>query len=363
MITTTIVGILVVFFAWLESSGRWKNGLKISLFIIFIFLAIRYDFGNDYKAYQNLFNNIISHSSLKDVLKDPTLYGEIGWKVLCWLFKPFGFFTMVAFISAITIVILFRFIKKYVPSKYYWFVILIYFFSPYYMLIMASAMRQELAVILYLLAIDFLIEKKPVPYLLIVIIATTLHTSAIVLTVLVVFCFVDKDRIKFVLPVFMAIFVTMLVIPEAYLKYVEKVVESVFLLNDYGRKLSATGFDTDFGLGFAFQMIIYLLLIIVFLRDKELSIVHIKMFYLFLIGIFLSYLSVVVLLSSRLAYYFFGASIVCYSIGISKIKYALIRVFFLIGILVNIFYQYFNFFLSNSWPKFNEYHTIFSVSP
>lgn len=361
MITTTIVGILAVLFAWLESSRRWEHGLKISLFVIFVFLALRYDFGNDYKSYYKLFDDIISYSSLKDVLQSRSLYGEIGWQVLCWLFKPLGFFALVAFISAITSIILYRFIKKYIPSEYYWFAILIYFFSPYYMLIMASAMRQELAVILYLLAIDYLIEKKPVPYLFIVLIATTLHTSAVVLIFLVIFCYVKKDRIILAISLFMTIFVTMLVIPEAYFNYVRKVVESSFLMDHYSSKLSETGFDTVFGLGFILQMFIYFGLLFVFARDKVFNIVNIKMFYLFLIGIIFNYLSIVVHLSGRITYYFFGATIVCYALGVYKMKYSIIRIFFISGVLLNILYQYVKFFNTPMWAKFGEYHTIFSV--
>ena len=79
MWVTLVVGIISVFFAWLESSGRWRHGLKSSLFIIFIFLALRYDFGNDYMGYFEYFKDINSNENLNLITVKGT---EIGWVYL-----------------------------------------------------------------------------------------------------------------------------------------------------------------------------------------------------------------------------------------------------------------------------------------
>ena len=114
MWVTLIVGIISVFFAWLESIGKWKHGLKFSLFTIFIFLALRYDFGNDYMGYFEFFEDIDSYKTLN--LNLITVKGtEIGWIYLnkfFGLFGEHGFFLMIAFLAAVTCYILYRFIKN-----------------------------------------------------------------------------------------------------------------------------------------------------------------------------------------------------------------------------------------------------------
>lgn len=361
MIITAIIGILAVFLAWLESSGQWKHGLKASLFVIFVFLAIRYDFGNDYQPYYELFEEIVSFNNLGALIRDTSVYSENGWKVLCWLFKPFGFFALIAFISGINIFLLGRFIKKYIPTKYYWFAIFLYFFTPGMMLIMSTAFRQTLATMLFIFAIDYLIEKKPIKYLFVVLVASTIHVSALILIVLVVLCFAKRDYSKIVSVVFLAIFVAMLVIPSSFINYFEYVIESANLLNKYSTKLSDTGFDTKYGWGFILQMLIYFVLIQKMALSNKKILLESKIFYLFLISLLLSYSNLIVHLSSRLSIYLFGAAIFIHVYSSKKIINYKARVAFIAIICINTFYQYFSFYQDPLWEKFKSYNTIFSV--
>jgi len=129
MIGTLIFNMIALLFAWLESSGRYKNGLKISFFTIFLFLSLRYNFGNDYMGYLNSFLETNSYNTFN--LSSISYKGyEIGWVLLTRLFGPIGFFAMTAILAALTCIVFYRFIRKYVPPQYYWISIFLYVFSP-----------------------------------------------------------------------------------------------------------------------------------------------------------------------------------------------------------------------------------------
>ncbi|MEI6611186.1 MAG: EpsG family protein, partial [Deltaproteobacteria bacterium] len=192
MIGALIFNIIAVIFAWLESTGQYKHGLKLSLFTVFLFLALRYSYGNDYWNYFYMFMDTNSSSSFgESILREGW---EIGWLFINRVFGLLGtqgFFAMIAVLAAFNCIVLFRFIKKYVPPKHYWIAVFIYTFQPDMMLILSSAMRQAVAVSLFLLSIDFIIQKKILPYLILVTIATIFHTSSIVLYTFILLVFGD----------------------------------------------------------------------------------------------------------------------------------------------------------------------------
>jgi len=99
MIATIILGIFAVSFAFLAKYKNFRYGLEISFFLIFLFLALRYNFGNDYQSYFRCFNEITNSSKID---LNYMQYGRViepGWIILCWLFKPFGFYWLIAFHS------------------------------------------------------------------------------------------------------------------------------------------------------------------------------------------------------------------------------------------------------------------------
>ena len=93
-----------------------KRGLIWSMIILFLFLALRYNFGNDYPAYYTSFYDG------NDILEDSQV--EVGYKWLTILFKPFGFFIFIIWWSAFYIIALYKTIRRYVPEEYYWLVIM-----------------------------------------------------------------------------------------------------------------------------------------------------------------------------------------------------------------------------------------------
>ncbi|MEG0808464.1 MAG: EpsG family protein, partial [Alistipes sp.] len=183
MYHTLIIGLIVVFLSWLSRYNKTRYGLEVGFVILTVFLAIRYNWGNDYPGYLNGFIDINSYGiglfdwdAFSSFRED-----EVGWVFLNRLFAPVGFFGLVIALTIFEHVVLYRFIKKYVPVDWYWFAVFIYVFSSEYMLTGSSMMRQFLAMCIYLIAIDFMIAKRPVYFFLLILLAATFHTSAYIL--------------------------------------------------------------------------------------------------------------------------------------------------------------------------------------
>lgn len=173
MLTVIIVNALAVALAQMAAVRRSKRWLGGALFVLFLFLALRYDFGNDYGNYLKYFENA-------DVIR-LELRLELGWQVLCIVFQPVGFFAMVAALSAFNIAVYYLFIVRYVPPAHYGYAVLLYVFNPYLMLVQSSAMRQSLAISIFLLGLRYVEARRPWKYALCIALAATFHASAVVL--------------------------------------------------------------------------------------------------------------------------------------------------------------------------------------
>ena len=143
-----VTNLFAILFAFLEDNDKIKKGLIFSFSFLFLFLGLRYDFGNDYSNYLTIFNNISNGIVKLDF--DDSFATEVGWIYLCQLFKPLGFFIMIAFLAVIYCIIFYSFIKKYAPVKYYWLSLIILLFNPFLFLVQSSAMRQTIALLLFL---------------------------------------------------------------------------------------------------------------------------------------------------------------------------------------------------------------------
>lgn len=113
MIVLIIASIIALLCVYLKQRKKYVYGLEAAFIITTILAAIHYDFGPDYMVYYNFFNNwtrdvelSFNLSDMQEVFKDP------GWVILCLLFKPIGFFGMVAVLSVVQNYIYYSFIKK-----------------------------------------------------------------------------------------------------------------------------------------------------------------------------------------------------------------------------------------------------------
>lgn len=154
-----------------------EKGLKISLFLLFLFLSFRYDFGEDYMSYYDNFT-FMSYNERQNANV------EIGYNLLCLLFKPLGFLGFMIFWSAIYCFSLYKTIIRYVSPSFYWLFIFSIISNADLVFVGASAIRQTLAISVILLSLQYLENRKLTWYVILVLLASSFHQSAIIFVLL-----------------------------------------------------------------------------------------------------------------------------------------------------------------------------------
>lgn len=326
-------------------------GLALSFLLVFLFLALRYDYGNDYISYLTIFEEI-SGAAISDY--DPTEGDrEIGWFILNRLFSGLGFFSMVAALAIFNCYVYFRFIRKYVPTKYYWFAVFLYVVFPDNMLIQLSAMRQAVAISLFLLGIEFIINRKAIYFLACVALASLFHTTALVLLPAY---FLGGKRIIFgkgVVLILVATYVSMLLLYT----YLTPLVTWVMGL--FGDRYQVYEDQGVIGTGLGFVFFGVYLALLLFYHDRQRHANQV-LFRIAMVSVYLLPFSISFLMLARVGYYFSVVSIAAIPIIASQINSLPLRGIFIAAWVSFAIYSYLNFFSSLIWKDaYAEYEVFF----
>jgi transmembrane protein EpsG len=349
MLTVAIFNSIVVLFASFAKSKNNDYWLKLSFILIFLFLAIRYDYGNDYMGYLDGYLDIeYFNFNLKNKY-------EPAWQILCILFKPVGFFVMIAALAAFNSIVYYRFIKKYVPPVYYWLAVFLYVFNPYFMLVHSSAMRQSVAISIFILSFDYLYRKEAIRYIITIFIASMFHQSAIML-ILIYFISIYKfniTKIKIILLVFVYAFTFFLV------QYISPFID--YIIREYFPRYEVYDipYTLSTGLGFIYYIIVMLIIMYYMqyeLQEKEL------LFKLVIISYFIIPFQFNIELISRFSMYLTPFLIVVIPLIYYKIKKRYLKILFLSSYMFITIYSFYYFFESPVWHQaFSVYKTILSA--
>lgn len=346
----SFICILITFF-----QKKTKNALTFSFIILTVFLAIRYNFGNDYPAYLLHFD-LANQGTLENAFDFERF--ENGWVILCRICKPIGFFGMVIFLTILENAIIYYIIRKYVPQDWYWLALFGYLFSVSLCLTGLSMMRQFLAMCICLISFVLVTRRKVILSILLVLLASQFHTSAYVCLPI---CFMGiikdiqvsfKTSLLFIL-VLAIIYSTAVVLFGDYLS--QFINDSVFDVYEgsigqkYTRNIGISTFFNYFILG----------IIILMLNKQETSN---RLFVLFFLLFFIvDAFKPIAPLISRVGLYFYILYPICMPNAVAKLS---IRTRIVTICLLIIFgvYGYFSFILSPGWGNsFLHYKTIFSV--
>jgi hypothetical protein len=352
MIETIILGLFSVLFAYLAKYKNTQWGLKISFTLIFLFLALRYNLGPDYETYLNAFIEI-----KQDEINEFSmlLQFELGWVFLNWLFRPLGFFAMIAVLAFFNCIVYYRFIKKYLPVRYYWLAVFIYIFYPDFMLINASIMRQSIAIMLFIFSLDYLYKKDTVRYFLCIGLASLFHFSAVILLPVYLLCLFNRRMYTVIGVIFVSIYGFLIFFAQSLSVYVNLFISNYF--NRYGGFQDAGVVDT--GLGFLYFAVMNILtLYFVRLQNKETALV----FMISIISSMLIPLNAIIGLIGRVGMYFAPATIIAYSIILMNLKKPVSKIIYLTILFTATTYRFYQFFYSETWKDtFLNYQTIFSA--
>lgn len=353
MIAVVIVGVLAITLALLEDVGVVRFGLIAAFFVLFAFLALRYNFGNDYAAYLAEFEEVNKQSAISFLE-----YGghmEVGWVLLCKMCEPIGFFGMVGLLSAFTCGVHYWLIRAYVPKGYYWFAVFLYVFSPYVMLVQASAMRQSLAISLFMASLFFVNKKMPVRYLAFVGAASVVHTSALVVIPTYLLSLI-RLRVNYVIGIAAIVCVSALFISgEVVGTFVVDFVNAKF--PRYAVYDSAG--QVNSGLGILAQCLT-LGPVLYFERFQNRHTA--LLFKLGIVSFLFVPLGVMLQLIGRLGMYFTQSLLVVFPIVASNIRNRELRVVCLALYMLSVLYSFYAFFGTDIWRRgFGTYQTILSA--
>jgi transmembrane protein EpsG len=354
MIATLILGLTCVFIILISGYINSKWGLKLSFILIFLFLGLRFEFGNDYETYLDLFNRINENG---DLAFDPKMFVfyEPGWLLLNWIFRPIGFFALILFISLIYALVMYKLIKKYILPKYYWLAIFFVVFNPGFLLVHSTAIRQSIAVLIFLLSINYIYEKKIFLFISCILIATTFHYSALTLFIIAPFFF-DNRKISFTYGTLLfSLYLFFFLFGTRIAPYFGQVVT---LFSERYEFYSDKG-TANTGLGFLFYSSLFLLTLnLDKIQNKKIAL----FFKLAIVYFMLMPFALIIEMTSRVGMYFLPAVLIVYPYIFKTLKPVMSRYIFLLGIMIFTMYQFFQFFYSTTYRDyFMEYHTVFSA--
>lgn len=358
-----IVFIICILLAMPTKREKKMNFFWLSFVVLCIFSALRYGFGSDYFSYKKIYDSIHGYGN--------TALGEYYQKqtLFFWLNKispSFYFFVGVTSIFFVGVICIF--IYKNCSQTYQWMAVAIFLLNPYLFLINLSAIRQCLAMVLFMIAVEFAYKKKFLIYAILIFVASLFHTSAIIL---LPFYLIINDKPVENASIIIIIGATafILLAPNFIQKLIEFVIDKVF--DDTTYNLYLSGSNSLRATILSSLYFFYVLLNIKHLSGKKL--VYAK---LYLCGTIFCILAYRVAMLTRMQMYFdiFSIIIVPYLVDMNKTeklytndnfgkKLYLLLNKYLIPCLLFVIYllRYYSFFVNPLWESFRVYKTIFSV--
>ncbi len=159
--------VVAVMISFLGSASS-KHIHRVSFFMLFCFAAIRYDYGNDYMSYMNKYLYI--HAGRWEFDAEPL------FNLMCTIIP--SYFLLIALISLAFVWVMYWFITKNLPNKYVFVGLFIFLVNPMLFLTNLSSLRQCLAMLVYIFAVEAGYRRKIWSYFFLVVLAALFHKSA-----------------------------------------------------------------------------------------------------------------------------------------------------------------------------------------
>lgn len=364
MLVSTIIFIIVLLILGIQPL---KSRLEIACLILYVFSAIRFDFGNDFMPYYYNFLEIGMYANLFQLCSAEYYQLENGYIAMNWLWSHYGgsFHSLIAVLSALHVFVIYLMFKRLVPSRYYVLAMFVYLFLPELFLVQLSAMRQTVAVDIEMIVILILLNPKlsfkwkyPLSFLLILV-AAQFHQSAYFLFGIPLLNF-PWCKTKMFLRIFcITLFLVCLsgnaiiTLGLSQLAYIFPKYE-VYVQND------VVGTSVNSGLGFFFNIVVLILLVVCYSKadSEEKLILNIN-----LLGYFAMPLGLMLASLGRLLIYSYALTPFIISPMLKNFdRFPSMKVVFMSAYSINALYNYYLFFNSSVYgPYFSVYKTIFSL--
>ncbi len=169
----SILAIIIIICAFPSYSPR-KNNIKLifCITLIFLFMALRVDYGGDYSSYEDYFNYFHSVGGFAANTVESGFY----WLVTI---MP-SYRSLLVVISLLFCSALFFLFKHYIPARYWAFAFFILFISKSMLIGNMSGIRNSIAVSAFIYGFYFLENGNRIRYILLMLGASFFHTSALI---------------------------------------------------------------------------------------------------------------------------------------------------------------------------------------
>jgi hypothetical protein len=357
MTATFIVSVIAVFLAFLPNNNDKNNrNLFLSFLAIFIFLALRYDFGNDYMNYFDYFE-YVQKLSIKGLLHfreyENLELKEVGFT---WLNKLFpSFYLMVAVLSLFSCYVYFNAIKLYGTPRLIWFSVFIFLFDPYLMLVQSSAIRQTVAICLFIYSIKYLIDRKFLKYCLLILLASLFHKSALFL--LPVYLLITPVQWgKWILIAIVGLYLALALFGYVYLSDIVTTVGYFSHRYQESYMTDIVGNQLESGFGFLFWTLVFLFIVWFHNKTETHNILVSK---LSIIGFVISPLGIYINMFNRFGMYFNPFIILLLPYSVSLLKSRELKI---IIVIILISWYLYNFYIFFQNPLYEDSFSVYKIN-
>lgn len=154
-----------------------KIGFNILAIILMLMSMFRYGSGTDYFAYMYHYN-INPDNIIKAINYESEM--NIGYRVLMAIFKQFNF-TFENFVLFLSFIVMILFISTIIKNSKYPIVSLLIFYGSYYQIYVNSALRQGIAMAIFLWSFfKFFKKNEWIKYIISILIASLFHYSVLI---------------------------------------------------------------------------------------------------------------------------------------------------------------------------------------
>lgn len=168
-----ILTFIAQFYPVKSDKQYWKRTV-ISFIPLFLFMALRKDFGVDDNGYQMFFNGVHRSTNIFAVNE----HMEYGFTILNKILPSYQ--SLIILSSFLTVWAYSFLIYKFVPRRFSWLAVILIFSAPSLTIFfMISGIRNGMAASLLILSCYYIEQRKIIPVAILGVIATSIHTSAL----------------------------------------------------------------------------------------------------------------------------------------------------------------------------------------
>lgn len=318
---------------------------------LFLFGALRVNFGLDYEPYQLLFEEIQTYKTI-----DVDGHAEIGYQLLCKILPSFR--TLLVLTSLLMCVAYGILFYRIVPPKYSWFALILLFLAGNYTIYFTlGSIRNGIAASLFVFGLTFIQKRRIIAVALLTILAYYFHTSAIFSIPIAYLIAINKKFTKKEFLIWSSIVIFLMVVSVGkvidliapYFNVYFSRYDSVFVALEETK--NSTHYLAYFG------ALVIFIFIVFFLRNTELSTNERSLFRLALFFVLTFFMGA---LNARMTQYYSPFFIAASTIMVARwnnrnLKYMYMA--FLIGYFIYSFFLWTN----STWFAHREYHSIIDV--